>query len=303
MEELVSVVIPTYKRSDKIERAIKSVINQTYKNLEIIVVDDNAKNKEEREKTRNIVKKYKNVKFIENKENLGGALTRNIGIENALGDYIAFLDDDDEYVNSKIEKQLKLLKEKVKENRKVGMIYCYKNILDNNGNIKYKGKVDFEGNCLFEHMEFCIETTSTWLCTKKALYDAGLFENVRAHQDNILLLKMLANDYEVYRVPEPLVNFYLHNGDGITNKNKNYIEYSKELIKYKRKYYYLLNSEEIEQIEYINHLMLINLYIQNNMKKECKEELKLMLRNNRFRKRNIKLIIKYLKLREGEKVK
>ena len=132
MEELVSVVIPTYKRSDKIERAIKSVINQTYKNLEIIVVDDNAKNKEEREKTRNIVKKYKNVKFIENKENLGGALTRNIGIENALGDYIAFLDDDDEYVNSKIEKQLKLLKEKVKENRKVGMIYCYKNILDNN---------------------------------------------------------------------------------------------------------------------------------------------------------------------------
>lgn len=301
MEELVSVIIPTYKRSDKIERAIKSVVNQTYKNLEIIVVDDNAKNLEEREKTKNIVEKYRDVKLIENKENLGGALTRNVGIEASKGEYIAFLDDDDEYLETKIEKQLKLLKEKLKENRKVGMIYCYKNILDSVGNKKYEGKVNFEGNCLFEHLEFCIETTSTWLCTRKALYDAGLFEDVKAHQDNILLTKILGNGYEIYRVPEPLVNFYLHNGDGITNKNKNYIEYSKTLINYKRKYYYLLNSNEIEQIEYINHVMLINLYLANNMKKECKKELKEMLKNNRFRKRNIKLIIKYLKMRKEEK--
>ena len=300
MDELVSVIIPTYKRADNIERAVKSVVNQTYKNIEIIVVDDNANNPKDREKTRNIVKKYKNIKFIENKENLGGALTRNVGIENANGNYIAFLDDDDEYISTKIEKQLKLLKEKEKQNKKVGMIYCYKNILDHNGNLKCVGRVNFEGNCLFEHMEYCIETTSTWLCTREALYDVGLFENVKAHQDNILLLKILANGYEVYRVPEPLVNFYLHNGNGITNKNRKYIEYSKTLIKNKRKYYYLLNSDEIEQIEYVNHLMLVNLYIQNNMKLECRNELKSMIRNNRFRKRNIKLIIKYLRLKRGD---
>ena len=299
MKDLVSVIIPTYKRSDKIERAIKSVVNQTYNNLEIIVVDDNANNLEEREKTRKIIQKYNNINLIENQTNLGGAISRNVGIENSNGDYVAFLDDDDEYIESKIEKQLELLKTKEKENVKVAMVYCYKNILDNKENLKCVGRVNYEGNCLYEHMKYCIETTSTWLCKKKALYDVGLFENVKAHQDNILLLKLLAKGYEIYRVPEALVNFYLHSGNGITNKNKNYIDYSKTLINYKRKYYYLLNSQQIEDIEYTNHLMLVNLYIKNNMKKECKDELKLMLKCNRFRKRNIKIIFQYLKIRKG----
>lgn len=299
MEDLVSVIIPTYKRSDKIERAIKSVINQTYKNIEIIVVDDNANYPEERRKTIEIVSKYKDVKFITNKENLGGALNRNVGIENSNGKYIAFLDDDDEFLEQKIEKQMKLMKEKESKNINVGMIYCYKNIIKTNGSLWFVGQVNKEGKCLFEHMKECVETTSTWLCKKEVLERVGLFENVKAHQDNILLMKILAYGYEIYRVPEALVNFYLHNGNGITKRNKNYIEYTKTLIEFKRKYYNLLSKKEIEEIEYVNSSMLLDLYKENGMLKEYREELKKMIFKHKPRKRTIKYIINYLKKYKG----
>ena len=110
-EDVVSVIIPTYKRPKELERAIISVKNQTYKNIEIIVVDDNANDIEQRKSTEQVVKKYENIVYIQNKENLGGSKTRNIGIENAKGKYIAFLDDDDEFLPNKIEQQIKLYKE------------------------------------------------------------------------------------------------------------------------------------------------------------------------------------------------
>ena len=83
MNDLVSVIITTYKRSNLIERAILSVLNQTYKNIEIIVVDDNANFPEERKKTETIVKKYSSIIYIANPKNLGGALSRNEGIYRA----------------------------------------------------------------------------------------------------------------------------------------------------------------------------------------------------------------------------
>ena len=128
-EELVSVIIPTYKRYDVLSRAIDSALNQTYNNIEIIVIDDNKKESEFRKKTEETMKKYENnskVKYIKNEKNLGGAETRNVGVKNANGEFIAFLDDDDEFVNDKIEKQMKHYK-KI-ESKKIGLIYCYTEI-------------------------------------------------------------------------------------------------------------------------------------------------------------------------------
>lgn len=298
---LVSIIIPTYKRGDKLDNAIKSAVSQTYKNIEIIVVDDNSNNTQERQITRKIVKKYKNVNLIENNKNLGGALTRNAGIMAAKGDYIAFLDDDDIFHADKIEKQLNLLKKKEKEGINVGMIYCYKNRFDDKGMFEHCSKLDVEGNCLFEHMNNKMETTSTWLCPKKVLIDVGLFENVNAHQDNILLLKILANGYQIFRVPEYLMDFYIHYGQGITKYNKNYIEYTKVLFDYKKKYYHLLNSKQIEQIEYKNSSMIIRLYRINNMKQEYINEMKKVFKNNKFRLHTFKMMLFYFFFKKGHK--
>lgn len=105
----VSIVIPTYKGSNQLSRAIDSVLNQTYKECEIIVVDDNVPESEERRKTEKVMMSYaadERVRYQRHSKNLNGAAARNTGISVAKGDYIAFLDDDDYYLPDRIEKSL-----------------------------------------------------------------------------------------------------------------------------------------------------------------------------------------------------
>jgi glycosyltransferase involved in cell wall biosynthesis len=106
---LVSVIIPTYNRANLVQRAIKSVLNQTYKNIEIIVVDDGSE-----DNTEEVVRAFNDerIKYIRNKENKGVAASRNIGLKFSKGEYITFLDSDDEFLPEKIEKQLKFLKQR-----------------------------------------------------------------------------------------------------------------------------------------------------------------------------------------------
>ena len=104
-EELVSCVISTRNRQFLLEKALRSVISQTYKNLEILVVDDASE-----DNTELLVKKYikidRRIKYFKNGNRSGGSNARNVGINEARGDYIAFLDDDDEWMTNKTEIQL-----------------------------------------------------------------------------------------------------------------------------------------------------------------------------------------------------
>ncbi len=290
--ELISIVITTYKRADKIENAIKSVLNQTYKNLEIIIVDDNAKEPEERKRTKAIVEKYETIRYIENKENLGGALSRNVGIDNAKGSFIAFLDDDDKYTKNKIEKQYKCYLEHKNDNP--GLIYCYCYRENINGEIIGNYKNDYEGKRIYENMLNCIAGTSLWFCPKKALIDVGKFEDTPCKQDTILLLKLLGNGYKVYRVPENLVYYYEHNGNGISGTKLKNIEGWKNYRKWSRKYYNQITKEQINNVEYNFSKQLLTLYIINNMKKEARNELKNMIKLKPLNKKTVIGIFKYL---------
>lgn len=96
---LVTVVIPTYQRLKKLARALNSVYNQTYENIEIIIINDDPNSEIER-----FIDIKNNVKFFNHKQNQGPSAARNSGIQRAKGKYIAFLDDDDFFLNTKIEK-------------------------------------------------------------------------------------------------------------------------------------------------------------------------------------------------------
>jgi glycosyltransferase involved in cell wall biosynthesis len=102
---LVSVIIPTYNRADLLNRAIKSVLNQTYTNYEIIIIDNHST-----DHTKEIISKY-NVKFIEINNSGIIAKSRNLGIKNSSGEYIAFLDSDDWWNCRKLEKSILYLEE------------------------------------------------------------------------------------------------------------------------------------------------------------------------------------------------
>lgn len=105
---LVTVIIPTYKRPHLLVRAINSVLNQTYENLEVLVVDDHSQ-----DETQSVVRAVidPRVRYVGHDVNKGLPAVRNTGIRAARGEYIAFLDDDDEWREDKIEKQLLNIKE------------------------------------------------------------------------------------------------------------------------------------------------------------------------------------------------
>lgn len=109
---MVSVIIPTYKGYSELGRAIESVLNQSYDDIEIIVVDDNEADSKERIKTEQVMARYlesSRITYIKHEKNLNGAYARNTGISVAKGEYIAFLDDDDYYLSERINKSVQYL--------------------------------------------------------------------------------------------------------------------------------------------------------------------------------------------------
>ena len=101
-QPLVSVIITTYRNEALLPRAIGSVLHQTYRNLELIVVDDNDPQSDSRRATEAVMAGYPSVLYLRHPENRNGAAARNTGIRAAKGKYIAFLDNDDLYFSGHI---------------------------------------------------------------------------------------------------------------------------------------------------------------------------------------------------------
>ena len=120
----ISVIIPTYNRAYLIPRAIRSILNQTYSNFEVIIVDDASK-----DNTEIAVKEFQDhrIRYIRHSKNLGGSAARNTGIHEANGEYIAFLDDDDEYLPNKFSVMSQPLAE---SSGKVGLAYSRVRLVD-----------------------------------------------------------------------------------------------------------------------------------------------------------------------------
>lgn len=121
MSELVSVIITTCNGTRKLVRAIESVLNQTYKNLEVLVIDDNGKNTSGQLQTEEMISDYTKtgkIKYIAHDVNKNGAAARNTGVRNAAGTYLAFLDDDDFFLPERVERFVDVI-----EKEEADMIY------------------------------------------------------------------------------------------------------------------------------------------------------------------------------------
>lgn len=207
-QPLVSVIIPAYNAEKYIKEAIESVLNQTYKNIELIVVDDGST-----DNTAEIVKKYLNdprVKYIY-QENKGLAGARNTGIKKAKGDYIAFLDADDFYLPEKIEKEVKFLK----EHPEFDIVYCnMEHFYDGKSKILFQHRGPFYSGNVFEKLlNKFFGQADTLLIPKKILDKIGLFdEKMRYSEDWDLLLRISWAGFKFGFIKEPLLRIRIHKG-------------------------------------------------------------------------------------------
>lgn len=281
--ELVSVVIPTYARNDMLQRAIDSALNQTYPNVEVLVIDDNGEGSEHRKKTEKLMMQYESnnkVKYIKNPKNVGGAQARNVGIKEASGEFIAFLDDDDEYLPENIQEKLNVFKKE--KNSKLALVYSYFETITDTGK-HIIGTNNFSGNCTYEQLVHnCIAATSQWMCRKDILLEVGMFSIVPCKQDSILMLKILKAGFEIECVPKVLTRYYDYKGDRISTNGKTI---SGE-INYRnlgRQIYDHFSTKQILEIEYSFAGKLMILYIKKKEYKNAVMELETMYKIHLFK--------------------
>ena len=215
MKELVSVIIPTYKRNENLEKAINSILKQTYDNIEIIVVDDNDPKTTYRENNEILMNNYKSNKkviYIKHEKNKNGAAARNTGIKQAKGTYIGFLDDDDEFMPSKIEEQVDFLEKNIEYNCVGCQIYRGQRIEQQKIN---------EKTLLEDILSLKIAPiTSTLLFREEAIRDInGFNEKYRRHQDVEMMARYLEKNRFGY-IKKPLIRMGINNGENQLNGEK-----------------------------------------------------------------------------------
>ena len=255
-EPLVSIVMPTYRNDKSLKESINSIINQTYKNIELVIVDDNGK-KEWNNKVESIINIFKDkiyINLIVNEINQGSAKTRNIGIDAAKGEYITFLDDDDIYLPKKVEMQLRFMQS---DSSKMNIMDL--NIYDDNGKLIRKRRHDYlleDEDYLKLHLMHHLTGTDTLMFKKNYLLEIGKFDEIDMGDEFYLVLKAIINKGKISYLPECHTKAYAHvSGVGITAGSQK--EDGENLLFDKKKEYFkLLNKNDVAFIKMRHYLVL-----------------------------------------------
>jgi len=281
-EKLISVVIPTHNRAELLPRAINSVLRQTYSNIEIIIVSDGST-----DNTKEVVKKIaahdNRVKYIEYYPPRGGNVARNIGINEAKGVFIAFLDDDDEWFPEKLWKQMEIA-----NNQDIGLVYTGANIIYVSENIQYLFHPTANGNLSRKILlDNYIGTTSTVIIKRSVLEEVGLFdEKLQALQDYELWIR-ICQATNVGVVQEALINYYNYTGkkqiSAVTKKYENSFKYINEKHK---NLIQSLSDEELKKKQCNEWFLLGNKAMRNGEKKLARKYM-MMINKSCFSKKAI----------------
>ncbi|MBP3446912.1 MAG: glycosyltransferase [Clostridia bacterium] len=266
MDKLVSIVIPTHKREvECLANAVNSALNQTYKNIELVIVDDSPSDYEKRAEVKAYAESIEHDKviYLQNEKNLGGSLTRNRGIDASTGDYIAFLDDDDEYTPDKIEKQLRFMLENDCDMTFSNTVMC-----KNGKPVEVRDFKDipaFDNESLLHyHLLYHLTGTSTYMFKAEKLREIGGFDNALCGQEFILMLKAIEAGLKIRYMD---VNDVLHtiSAEGSISFSRNKIQGEKNLYEIKKRFFTRLSKKEIKYINFRYHAIMAIAYKRNSM--------------------------------------
>jgi len=231
----VSVIIPTFKRPTELLRAVKSVLEQDYKDFEILVVDDNLPESEYRIQTKSALKGIDpRIIHLENDTPMGGAGARNVGIESARGAYVAFLDDDDQWLPDKLSRQMVLFETLPSEVCSVDTgFFEIDERRDTKRVILPALRGDIFEDLLVKHKGRAPKLSSV-VCRTAALREIGMFDVLLPSRQDLDLYLRLARLYHFEFIAEPLVNKFIHSSVRISSVSSNKIRGFEMLYK---KYY------------------------------------------------------------------
>jgi glycosyltransferase involved in cell wall biosynthesis len=200
---MVSIIMPCFNAEHSIEKSIQSVQSQSYTNWELLITDDNSTDKSVAI-VEALMKNDSRIKLFKLSENGGAASARNHSISHALGRYIAFLDSDDSWYPTKLEKQIAHM-------RSNELTLCYSGYEQFRGNNLHKKVTPPTSTSYHELLKTCVIGCLT------AIYDSShcgkrFMPEIRKRQDFALWLGILKEGYKAGGIPEPLAKYQLHGG-------------------------------------------------------------------------------------------
>lgn len=262
---MVSVIIPTHNRVDLLPRAIESVLNQSYKNIEVIVVSDGSN-----DGTDALMGHYvedDRVRYINYTPARGGNYARNIGIEASKGEYIAFLDDDDEWLPTKIEKQIELMD--VDDN--VGLVYTGIECIYVNEGVRYSSiptlRGDLSKEILFQNY---VGSTSSVILRRSLCRACRFDENLQALQDYDLWIRVLQG-CKADVVLEPMVRYYNYrNQTQISSSTSKYVHAIDYINEKYAELFAKLTPKESKKKQFNDIMLLGKKAVRNNSPHEAR---------------------------------
>lgn len=247
---MVSVVIPTYERASEIVlRAVESVKKQTYTDWELFVVDDNKDINPYSDPIREMLEAQNDARihYLRMEKNSGACAARNKGILESKGEFVAFLDDDDEWYPEKLEKQIKKFVDP-----EIGFVYCgFFMFHEKKGTGKSSWIRFTKGNVYTRLLKGnFMGATSGVVIRKRCFEKCGYFrDDMPSSQDYEMWIR-LSKEYQVDSVAEDLVKYHIHEGDSITKSLNRRIEgYRKVLDSY---YDDIIKDKEIHSFQLYN---------------------------------------------------
>lgn len=260
MNDIVTIIIPTYKRADMLTKMVNALLNQTYKSIEIIVVDDNNPDDEYRKTTEQIMTQFADeirVVYLKHPYNMNGSAARNTGFACAKGKYICFSDDDDIFFETKIEKQVEFL------NSFSEYSACCCECKQNGKEIHYANKSDYTDDILLMNRT---PQTSGIMFRRTAIEKLNGFDtSYIRHQDYELLLRYFAAGFKMGKIDEVLYSREITGTDNTPNGAKleqvkqKFLSQFDNIIVEKNK-----TNKNFKKIVYIKHYtQLLKCYVKN----------------------------------------
>ncbi len=212
MEPLVSIITPCYNSADFVVPTIQSVLEQSYQNWELIVIDDCSKD-DTCKIVEGFAQQHPNIKLVKLPQNGGVANARNVGLEHTNGKYVAFLDSDDIWLKDKLAQQVAYM-----EDKNLAMTFCAYNRIDEEGQIisrKIETPYSVNYRQLLSHNVIIFSTSLT---LRSAIGDLKFKK--AGHEDWIFWLDLFKKSITGYGINEALVLYRIRKGSVSANKLK-----------------------------------------------------------------------------------
>lgn len=257
----VSIIVATYRREFELQRALESVKEQQYKDIETIIVDDNA-DLEFNNKVSAVVEAFKKenpqmaITLITNPKNMGSAETRNIGIRESKGEYITFLDDDDVYLPEKIGKQLGFMK-KGDYDYSITDLDLY----NETGKLirkRVRGYIkDTSSDSLFKyHLMYHLTGTDAMMFKKEYLERIEGFAPINVGDEFYLMVRAIENKGKFGYLPGCDIKAYVHTGECGLSSGEGKIKGENNLYEYKKTFFDKLDRKTVRYIK-MRHLAVL----------------------------------------------